>query len=248
MLDRLRISALIRTKRLFSGLAINTSMDFRRFIILGHPRTGSTLLHTYLNSHWNVLSHGDLIGTDFAEKLKTRDCTIESFLGKTIDHPHPAFIRAVGFKYFYQYDDKSWGGSLMDHVKTQGYRIIHLKRRDRLRTVMSYLMARETGHWSYRGNQPVVRLEPGEVIDSLEMLRIWEDKFDHEIEDQAVLTIFYEDLDTTPNKVLDEVQVFLQIPPRHLTTVLNRQHGHSLEGVVSNYKKIREAAAHHFHD
>jgi len=141
----------------------STSGNYVRFIILSGPRTGSNMLAEALNSSPSVRCFHevlnfvqdfimyDVYNADRAEGSAEDDMAFRErdpigFLEQRIFGEYPDGIRAVGFKYHY---GQIWGlPGVFDHiVKDESIRVVHLKRRNRLRTLLSLKAARETGRW-----------------------------------------------------------------------------------------------------
>ncbi len=241
MFKRLRVSSTIRIRNLLIRLLPSSRPNHARFIILCHPRTGSTLLHTYLNSHWNVVSYGNLIGMNFSERVLGKGHSVDDFFASNVEQPYPAFIKAAGFKFFYQYTDCNWARTMLKYLHNKNYKIVHLRRKDGMRTALSYLLAKKTSAWSRGLPHDPVTLDPDEVINAMKKLQEREAHYSELAGRFETLEIFYEDLTHNPEKILDDVQSFLGLPKRRLITVLKRQHGDSLDDEIVNYAELKYA-------
>src|ERR671923_162996 len=112
----------------------------RRFAIVGNARTGSNFLLDGLKTspairmyHELFASHNREVGKDFEKILST----IYQYESKS--------TRLVGFKVFYNHlTDEEWEKL----VRRKDLRVIHLTRRNRLRTVISLEIAFKTGQWT----------------------------------------------------------------------------------------------------
>lgn len=125
-----------------------------RFIILAAPRTGSNLLCTLLNSHPDVLCHHELFNPggiyyaldhrdgslDFGN-LAAREREPLAFLQQVWDHALGA--ACVGFKM----TRGQHAGIMQAMLEDPGVRKILLYRRNRLKTYVSELRARQTDRW-----------------------------------------------------------------------------------------------------
>jgi len=139
------------------GLAID-STNYVRFIILSGPRTGSNMLAQALNSSAKITCFrevfnrlGDFIQFDVegydnfsarAMSLRSRDPI--RFLEERIFCSHPREVCAVGFKFHYQ---QFWGhpGLLQRLIKDRGIHVVHLRRQNLLRMLVSLRLAQATG-------------------------------------------------------------------------------------------------------
>jgi hypothetical protein len=136
------------------------STDYTRFIILSDARTGSNLVQQALNSHPNIVCfreifnlRPDYIDYDVerwhpmsAEDLELRAADPGAFLSKRIFCEHESGIRAVGFKFHYGH---FWFHEKLLPALTEdtGLRVVHLQRRNQLRTLVSLRVVEQTGMW-----------------------------------------------------------------------------------------------------
>ena len=165
--------------------------DYVRFIVLGDARTGSYMLAQALDSHPNItcfseLFYSQLDYVDFnvagydnnnPEDRVLRDQDFERFLRERIFCQRPADTRAVGFKLLYAH---VWGfsGLLERLVEDTNIRVLHLRRRNLLRLLVSTKLAEASGVWRVdRGLTPAQLLEqrtwlralrrPGHAVSAL---------------------------------------------------------------------------------
>jgi len=140
------------------------SGGYARFVILGHARTGSTLLAQALNSHPRIMCFGEVFNwvhhyVDFAldgyddsniDDFNLRKNDPAAFLQKRIFCQPPGMSSAVGFKLHYFHCSPPWGfTTLLDHLaQDKGIRILHLQRRNMLRSLASEKIAAVTGDYS----------------------------------------------------------------------------------------------------
>ncbi len=143
-----------------SGEPITGQTTTTRFLILAQARTGSTMLVRALNSHPNVRCFGEVLNT--ARDLilygvqgydnydprdrELRDRDFKAFLRTRIYTPDGEGISATGFKLLYgQFRDFP---GLQDWLTQEtSIRVIHLKRRNLLRQLVSLKLAFTTGVW-----------------------------------------------------------------------------------------------------
>ena len=149
------------------------SRDYVRFIILSGARTGSNMLASSLNSSRNIICFRELFNwivnfIDFnvegydrmsaeARTLRARD--FKKFLQELIFCARPEEIRAVGFKMPYPHFS-GFPGLLEFLVEDTEIRVLHLKRRNLLRALVSSRIARMTGRWG-EDRKPTLASELG---------------------------------------------------------------------------------------
>ncbi len=148
MFNYLKVVFTIYLKR-FLNLFLKKSSDYQKFLILCHPRTGSTLLHTYLNSHAHIYSLGEFIGMDFPDKVKALHLSPVDYLYRKGFRPYGTHIKAVGFKYFYVYNEIPEAKEVLEELqKMDDLKIIHLIRKNTVRTLVSLEIAIKTAGWT----------------------------------------------------------------------------------------------------
>lgn len=140
------------------GADLRAGRDYVRFIVLSQPRTGSTLLAQSLNSHPAARCFGEIFNTKVsfihyqqwgydqhsADDKALRARAPAEFLRERIFPPRLEGVRAVGFKLMYE-DPQAFDGLtelLRDDV---GLHVLHLRRRNLLRVLVSYKIVEETG-------------------------------------------------------------------------------------------------------
>jgi hypothetical protein len=137
------------------------STDYVRFIILSSPRVGSNMLASALNSSRDIICFRELFNAfsgfiDFsvegydnasAEDRALRNRDFKEFLQRRIFCQHAEGTRAVGFKMPYVHF-RFFPGLLEWLVADGDLRVLHLRRRNLLRMLVSLRIARKTGRWA----------------------------------------------------------------------------------------------------
>lgn len=230
-----------------------------RFVILNAARTGSNYLCALLDSHPEVLCHHEIFNphvVGVARHLQVsgfRLGTIEererdpiAFLQRVWDTP--LGHTAVGFKLCWRQHEIAYRAVLAD----TSVRKIVLKRRNRVKTFVSLLRARQTGEWvvydgdALRDERPRIRVEPSELLDNV----AFNDAYYAEIAStlaatsQESLTLFYEDLASAAT--LRRILEFLGVSdsdPAVLRGGTQKLIGEPLRDVVANFDELRMALA-----
>src|SRR5690606_26460474 len=114
--------------------------ECRKFIVLSRSRTGSNLLISFLNSHPNIRARGEMFA-----RLNGKNC--KDVLARGFAR-QPFYVKATGFKIFYYHPMDDDSGHVWDVLaELDDLRIIHLKRRNILRTLISRKIADTQGVW-----------------------------------------------------------------------------------------------------
>lgn len=208
----------------------------QRFAIVGNARTGSNYLLDGLKSspairmyHEIFASHNRRVGEDFDRILST----VFQYENKS--------TQAVGFKVFYNHlTEEEWNKLLT----CQGLKVIHLTRRNRLRTVISLEIAFKTGQWTKSGSsggprEKRVTLDPLKLIQRLEQIEEGEIATRRRFCDRQILEIVYEELVQSPEQAFAAVGTYLGvegIDPGKIR--LKRQNPETLQQLIVNYGEV----------
>jgi len=118
-------------------------------VILTPGRTGSNLLCAVLNMHPECINRGEIFGETrnlFLDKIRWErpDYMIENFWFKDYSG-----IKSSGFKYLYFQDVKYRNYKISDFVSKSGFKVIHLKRENKLKQYISWgkVLERENNNW-----------------------------------------------------------------------------------------------------
>jgi LPS sulfotransferase NodH len=158
--------------------------DYTRFIILSGARTGSTMLGDSLNSDPRIICFGEIFnplvsfvpyrvkGYEHAGEQDDglRRSSPKDFLTRRIFCEHRRGVQAVGFKFHYEH---FWEFEGLVELLTgdRELRVIHLKRRNRLRSLVSRRIAERTDRWFEHGAVPepsiASRIKPSTIGKAL---------------------------------------------------------------------------------
>lgn len=145
---------------------VNGRASLVRFLVLGDARTGTTMVLQALNSHPHIRCYRELFnsGQDLlqlslhgydnfsAADVRLRDRDAPGFLRTRIFSGAPGTISAVGFKLLY---GQIWGfpGLLEGLAADSELRVVHVKRENALRKLVSFKTAQRTGVWLQDGRR-----------------------------------------------------------------------------------------------
>ncbi len=226
------------------------------FVIITKGRTGSTLLNSLFDSHPRIRVCGEVIGEYTLRQPDLRKEILE--LG-ALPYVKRCFNRAdlesaVGIKIlYYQVEHRygqRWGvdglPGVLNFLKSQrDIKIIHLKRRNRLKTFASGRVARLTKKYiEYQEETENARnININLTIDECErqFTRIgqWEKYYDDIFQEHKMLEVFYENLvaeqQTECNRLLD----FLGVRRKPLSTRFKKQRTNPVSEVIENYEELK---------
>jgi LPS sulfotransferase NodH len=257
------ISAYLRSARtgLTTGALELRSMagttDYRRFVIVGIARTGSTMLTSMLNTHRQALVFGeifrrpDVIGWDVqpyssltTERLlalyRSEPC---AFLDTAVFRRWPRARRAIGFKIFYYHARTAPYSMVWDYLaRNRDILVIHIKRRNILAQYLSLQLAHMTEVWAItqpgRPETQPLRLEVEACRKHFEWVRSLEIEADSFFANHRMLGIEYEALIADQVRQLSLVQSFLGLEKRRLSVRTQRQRTIPLPRSIANFDEL----------
>jgi len=235
----LRTYLIIKRKAILNILDPRQTSSYTPFIILCEPRSGSTLLHTYLNSNPQIKSYGETLREARGKDTKALN---GANIHDLVFRPHSPTLKAVGLKIFYEYSDtNSYKEVFQQIVDKKDIHVVHLVRKDTLKLFTSLKIAEETNVWSISkksaNKQHTVKIDPSEYKDFLKTFNTHHQLMNQLFENHNCLTVEYESLVSDPQTTLDSIQRFLKVKPRKLFTLLKKQNSENIESVVENRKE-----------
>jgi LPS sulfotransferase NodH len=234
--------------------------DYLRFILLGRSRTGSNFLRGLIASHPQAIVLGEILknpaaiewGTDAPaapdEALEVYRRDPERFLETYVFCGRPRHLRALGFKLFYYHARSDPWSRAWPYLQTMpGLRVIHIKRRNILRTHLSRVRAEQTDRWVKTSGEPEalppVELEYAACRRDFEQTRAWEQEADAYFAGREMLEVVYEDLVAQPAAQAGRVQDFLGLTGRPLAPQTHQQSRQPLSAAIANYESLKRQFA-----
>jgi GR25 family glycosyltransferase involved in LPS biosynthesis len=125
--------------------------------------------------------------------------------------------------------------------------VIHLKRRNLLKTYFSELKAWKTDQWfekkqekNAEKNFKPVKIDYQDLLGYLKQTEFLQKKYDEIFKKHKKIEIFYEDLVNQKNKTMKKIFNFLGVPYVKTTTNLKKQNTLPLSKSISNYKQLKQ--------
>lgn len=238
------------------------TLDPVNFVILCAERTGSTMLSDLLNSHPECLAVGELFNPrliegrhipipvgafpyDHDELVDMRTTNPAAFIQSVFAGATLRGYRAAGFKFMYNHADAQTVACdyIVSHPQV---RIIHLKRRNLLRRLLSEKRARVTNVWAERIDEinmalPAVELPFLYTIGHFEYLERRAAAYEQRLEHHLIIELFYEDLAANPQEVGCCALAFLGLsaPNAPLDVRFRKTGTDSLRDAITNYDTLK---------
>ncbi|WP_444897735.1 Stf0 family sulfotransferase [Microbulbifer sp. EKSA008] len=216
------------------------SSRYRRFIVLTRSRTGSNLLISLLNSHPQIEADGEIFSKLNGKNYKT-------VLSKAFPK-QPLNIKAKGFKIFYYHpqDDHSCG--IWEKLKSMNdLHVIHLKRENILRTLISRKVAGVQDVWAIKSDQASstpskevsVSFTEDELRAEFKRTRDWEENGENNFKNHPLLSITYEELVNNRSGTFRKITEFLDVQHIEPKTRLKKQNTKTLRESIKNYDELK---------
>jgi LPS sulfotransferase NodH len=227
------------------------------FVILGHPRSGSTLLVQSLRAYEGILAYGELFQDEPDARRRAfrgahvyyeTDADGAAFLSDTIFHDDgDADTVAVGFKLFYTQARARGARSAWRYLLGRtDLCVIHLTRDNLLDAFVSLREAEASGRWHVGlGETPpagaAIHVDPGDCLRFLDCVSAHRAWVRRAFQSHALLELSYErHLAADFDRTMAQVQGFLGVPPKPLPILSRKQSSGPLETRVSNYHELKD--------
>lgn len=255
-LSKMRADGMARM--VIRGRALIGHRTYRRFVILGIARTGSTLLVNLLNAHPQVIAFGELfrqadkVGWDVAPFANYRNSRITAlyrtdpvaFLEKAVFRRWPRSCAAVGFKLFYYHAHEAPQSAVWDYLRgDRDLLILHIKRRNRLAQYLSLLHAHKSNAWSQTAasaEQPEpLYLDPEACRVHFASVRQYEEDCAAAFKCHAVRDVYFEDLTSNCEPEFGAIQEALGLKHEAVKSTLRRQRRQPLSEAIANFDELK---------
>ena len=211
----------------------------KKFIVLTRSRTGSNFLISLLNSHKEIKANGELVAR---KKQRSFEELIEEGLSSGDES-----VKASGFKIFYYHPIEAEGSAVWEKlVKMTELKVIHLKRRNILRTLVSHKLANLNNVWRQTADDRMpeaaikrVRFNVEELERGFKNTKEWEAKGDLKFEGHNMLVVYYEDLISDPAGTCGGIFDFLGVRAWDPHSSLVRQNPERLNDLIVNFDELK---------
>ncbi|MFT5112275.1 MAG: LPS sulfotransferase NodH [Parasphingorhabdus sp.] len=225
------------------------------FLVVTLGRTGSNYLLSLLHSHPEITTYGEPLGEyelgkkDNLHKIRKLGALdfVHNFIGED------AKTRFTGIKVMYHHFDPQYHESYEINglnefaefiSKNKKLKIIHLTRRNYLRTLVSKQLTRKTNQYHitdvhFRTNNISVTLEKAFCENAFIWYLEKENEFRCLFRNHASLDLVYEDLNSCFASECGRVLSFLGLADLPLNSQLQKQNVRPLSEIIRNYKQLR---------
>jgi LPS sulfotransferase NodH len=240
-----------------------------KFLIVGAPRTGSTLLVRTLNTLDSICCHGELLGPDnvrgyedgadlinmskperearIKRLLEDRNSNPVGFIEQALTSDHAA----TGFKALYKsFLDPRWNEVISLLQGMENIHFIHLTRNNELRRFVSEQILLQGGanHSGAGGKSEVrmkVHVDIALFLQRSEELQRQSGELSAMLAEQSVLDISYEALATDTSSTVAQVCRFIGLDAKRsdIQPALKKVGANDLRDAVVNYEELLDHTA-----
>ncbi|MCG5052742.1 MAG: sulfotransferase [Myxococcales bacterium] len=242
----------------------DTSKAKVHFVLLGHPRSGSTLLLNALREHPGVQAFGEIFQDEPEERRSQLGGLFASYEngmdGAAYLRTHVFHARddedllAIGFKLFYfQAREKPAATAWQYLIDEPRIRIVHLSRAQGVEAFVSLCEAEATGKWHVELDEPPaptptpVHVDPEACLAFLDKVQVHNAWVRQAFCKHDVLDLSYERLVRDFSRSLSDVQTFLELPCQSLPLLLRKQGTRPLHHRIANFEELRRRLRHTLH-
>ena len=229
-----------------------------RFLVLCAERTGSSMLVGLLGSHKECFVAGELFNPRLIAKghlagwpnpkdrelLALRQADPVGFISRVFEIIARRGYRAAGFKLMYQHGQKQVAATEY-LVSQKDIRVIHLKRRNLLRRLLSERRAQSTDVWSETPDAsgsppPSVDLPFLNSASNFAHIETKQAEYEERFKSHPVLELFYEDLANDPQAVGACALEFVGLRPEGPLEIRFKKTGTDpLRQAIANYDDLK---------
>lgn len=215
---------------------------YKKFVIISDSRTGSTLLMQLLNSHPEIFAFGE-------EFKNLKDSSCRQIWDK-IYRKRPKKIKWVGFKLFYFHPSSGNDREVWDLIKQdKEIVIIHLTRRNILRSYVSKQIGLKTRKWTENINRPhqigeeekKLKLGADECRENFESISEYITETEKRFKDHNIIPVVYEDMDKDKQETMDRIFRELEVTDFKVSTYMKKQNPEKPKDLILNFSELKKA-------
>lgn len=214
--------------------------DYRKFMILSSPRSGTHMLKSSIDNHPNAVCLTEMFNPDYTEKIYpfTEYTPEQEILDGYIFCEYPPEVQAVGFC-LHRVGARfgNWPDLWEMLVNMEDLYIISLRRENLLRRYWSFQLRTIQ---DLRNQSPEPRaLDKDRLIADFERQTSRIAEFDEKFKDHPLITVTYEQLCNDYGPTLNRVQEFLGLDVIELQPGTNRRATPKISEKVTNYDELK---------
>lgn len=246
-------------------LPIGDNFNYKKFIIVATQRTGTSLLVNLLRSHSSVVCYSELLKEndrpawgfkriDSVTYKLSKKFPLE-FLNHFFYRNYSDKVKAVGFKFMYNQLTFSKAKKIIKSFDNKKDVIIHLKRKNKLKTYVSQQLLKinkkPTGFLNekylekFKNNKSKILIESvfvsaNEFKSYVKRIQKSESKYDKLISSKNHIIIYYEDLEENYIYEANKIINAFELPEEDLICLNVKINNNSLAKSITNYTELKK--------
>lgn len=211
------------------------AVNYNKFVIVSHLRSGTHLLRTSLESHPSIVCQTEVFNSDSDQLPYPLSTTTAEVLNEWVYRDFPSEITSVGFilQAYHPWglqafpgirENPHWADIWPTLKRIPHLKVIHLRRENVLRRHLSHVLARETGHWHAWDRKRVALVSHLETIPQTNDKQLVRSTVTL---DAARLRHDFEEVEQLHDRVEDEFS-------------MHEYHSVSYESLVKNFTEVCE--------
>lgn len=220
---------------------LNQQQGYSKFIIVSHARSGSNLLLNSLNSHPNIIAEHEIFAAHNRQIGENFHPILNNLFGE-----RPETAKAVGCKIFYYHLNRDEWQQIS---QIPGLKVIHLKRKNRLKMIVSMKVAFKTSQWGITdeseridATQKQVYLDYDFLCNKFEDIESSEKTTEKLFKPAQIANVCYQDLVNQHENTLSSLFDFLDLPAFAVSTEKiehKKQNPEPLSQLIQNYDELK---------
>ncbi|WP_339722089.1 hypothetical protein [uncultured Paraglaciecola sp.] len=231
--------------------------NYKRFIIFGHQRCGSSVLTSGLKSSPDIKAFAEIFTSSHItfnykdydnhsiKLLKLRNTSPVRFLEEVIFTSQTPEIKAVGFKVFPEQLEKHDFKVIYNWIEENpDVALIVLNRQNSLKTLCSIQIAKKTGVWGIKDTAKrttlQISLSTAQCKAFFEKREYYAQLLRERFKGRELLEISYETFAADIPKYFEQVQRHIGIPPLQLPVNDVKKEVREVNDIISNYSQLKQ--------
>ncbi len=218
--------------------------NYRNFIILSSPRSGTHMLMSSLVSHPNVVCHDEVFNPDY-KYASIENASEDEILQHFIFREYEPCIKATGFCIHRGGANFKGNWQFLWNLLTgnSDLHVISLFRSNLLRRYLSFNLAFNHNVYSLDYKPTSIELDKTKLLEDFQKQRNIVEKFNQKFDKHRILQVTYEQLCKDYSETIRGVQEFLGIPYVNLQPETIKLETRNLKESIKNYDILKHEFA-----
>ena len=218
--------------------------QYRKFLLLTSPRSGTHMLKSSLDAHPNIVCLTEMFNPDYIRKQFDYDDSMPAtqVLEKYIYKDYEPEVKAVGFcLHRFGAAFGNWPNLWNILKENKDISVVSLSRENLLRRYLS-VQLQQIKNLDAADLKPI-SFDPEKLLEDFTMQRKKVDEFNLKFSDHRLINVTYEQLCTNYEETMDKLQEFLEVPAVALKPGTGRRKNPPISDFVVNYNDLKQKFA-----